>query len=98
MRFDGPYGVDCMMSGLSKEVQKRMTLAGVRGSKIILKIMRSKDTSKIPGKFLGHGSCDSISRSADIQLTRDSGKCRHDINGIDTTSIRASLVLDITFF
>mmetsp|Transcript_34077 Transcript_34077/g.82417 ORF Transcript_34077/g.82417 Transcript_34077/m.82417 type:complete len:1316 (-) Transcript_34077:356-4303(-) len=71
VRFDGPYGVDYFLSGLAKELQKRMSRACVRGSKLVLKIMKSKDTSKVPGKFLGHGLCDSFSRSADISLTRD---------------------------
>lgn len=71
VRFDGPYGVDYMMQGLAKEVHRRMVSAAVRGSKLVLKVMKSKDPSKQPGKFLGHGSCDSLSRSADISLTRD---------------------------
>ena len=71
VRFDGPYGVEYMMQGLAKEVESRMTGAGVRGSKLVLKIMRSKDPSLMPGKFLGHGRCDSMSRSIGIALTRD---------------------------
>jgi DNA repair protein REV1 len=71
VRFNGPYGVDYMMQGLSKEVQNRMARAAVRGSKLVLKIMKSKDPTKIPGKFLGHGQCDSLSRSAEVTLTRD---------------------------
>ncbi|KAL3768046.1 hypothetical protein ACHAW5_001433 [Stephanodiscus triporus] len=71
VRFNGPYGVDYMMQGLAKEVHSRMVVAAVRGSKIVLKVMKSKDPSKVPGKFLGHGHCDSFSRSAEMSLTRD---------------------------
>ncbi|KAL7463117.1 hypothetical protein ACHAXS_003497, partial [Conticribra weissflogii] len=71
VRFNGPYGVDYMMIGLAKEVEKRMATAGVRGSKITLKVMKSKDATKMPGKFLGHGSCVNLSKSSDIPLTRD---------------------------
>ena len=71
VRFDGPYGVDYMMAGLAKEVENRMTKAGVRGSKLVLKVMKNKDLSKVPGKFLGHGKCDSYSRSVPTILTRD---------------------------
>ena len=71
VRFDGPYGVDYMMDGLAKEVEKRMAAAEIRGSKITLKIMKSKDATKVPGKFLGHGSCHSLSKCSDIELTRD---------------------------
>ena len=60
-----------MMDGLAKEVEKRMAAAEIRGSKITLKIMKSKDATKVPGKFLGHGSCHSLSKCSDIQLTRD---------------------------
>ena len=70
MRFNGQYGVDYMIRGLAKEVNKRMSAVGVRGSKLVLKMMLSKDTTKVPGKFLGHGLCDNLSRSIDIQLTR----------------------------
>jgi len=71
VRFDGPYGVDYMMQGLAKEVESRMAAAEIRGSKLTLKIMKSKDTTKVPGKFLGHGSCHNLSKSSDIPLTRD---------------------------
>lgn len=71
VRFDGPYGVDYMMQGLAKEVETRMAAAEIRGSKLTLKIMKSKDTTKVPGKFLGHGSCHNLSKSTDIPLTRD---------------------------
>ena len=71
VRFDGPYGVDYMMQGLAKEVETRMSAAEIRGSKLTLKIMKSKDTTKVPGKFLGHGSCHNLSKSSDIPMTRD---------------------------
>ena len=94
VRFDGPYGVDYMMQGLAKEIQKRMAGAGVRGAKLVLKVMKSKDLSKVPGKFLGHGRCDSFSRSVDISLTRDKDVISsaamklYDRLGIDKSFIR----------
>jgi len=71
VRLNGPYGVDYMMMGLAKEVEKRMAAAGVRESKITPKVMKSKDATKMPGKFLGHGSCISLSKSSDLPLTRN---------------------------
>lgn len=71
VRFDGPYGPDYMMQGLAEEVERRMAAAEIRGSKLTLKVMKSKDTTKVPGKYLGHGSCHNLSKSADISLTRD---------------------------
>ena len=38
VRFDGPYGVDYMMDGLAKEVQKRMTTVGVLARHITVKV------------------------------------------------------------
>mmetsp|Transcript_21374 Transcript_21374/g.43377 ORF Transcript_21374/g.43377 Transcript_21374/m.43377 type:complete len:348 (-) Transcript_21374:1180-2223(-) len=71
VRLNGPYGVDYMMMGLAKEVEKRIAAAGVRESKITPKVMKSKDATKMPGKFLGHGSCISLSKSSDLPLTRN---------------------------
>ena len=47
VRFDGQYGPDHMMKGLAKEVEKRMTAVAVRGAKLTLKIMKSKDPAKV---------------------------------------------------
>ena len=65
VRFDGPYGVDYMVEGLAKEVQKRMAAVGVKGSRITLKVKQRKQGAKPPPKFLGHGSCHNLSKSAD---------------------------------
>lgn len=94
VRFDGPYGPDYMMKGLANEVERRMTVAEIRGSKLTLKVMKSKDTTKVPGKFLGHGSCHNLSRSTDIPLTRDkdilasAGMKIFDLLDVDKHSIR----------
>ncbi len=94
VRFDGPYGVDYMVKGLAREVKKRMTEARLRGAKLTLKVMKSTNPSKVPGKFLGHGLCDSFSRSIDISLTRDdeviysAAMKLYEKLGIDETSIR----------
>lgn len=66
MRFDGPYGVDYMVAGLAKEVQRRMECVDVRGSRITLKIMQRKEGAPPPPKFLGHGSCYNLSKSMNI--------------------------------
>eukprot|EP00804_Cyclotella_cryptica_P019959 CCRYP_007848-RB/>CCRYP_007848-RB protein AED:0.23 eAED:0.23 QI:295/1/1/1/0.6/0.5/6/2116/1238 len=71
VRFDGLYGPDYMIKGLADEVEKRMTTVSVRGSKLTLKIMKSKDPTKMPEKFLGHGRCENVSKSTDIPLTRN---------------------------
>lgn len=61
-----------MIDGLCKEVQKRMEHACVMGTKIMLKVKQRKEGAKPPPKFLGHGSCHNLSKSADLpRLTRD---------------------------
>mmetsp|Transcript_11853 Transcript_11853/g.24472 ORF Transcript_11853/g.24472 Transcript_11853/m.24472 type:complete len:559 (-) Transcript_11853:3808-5484(-) len=56
-----------MIKGLSLEVKKRMDAIGVRGGrKLTLKIMQRKEGAKPPPKFLGHGSCHSLSRTCDL--------------------------------
>ena len=45
------------------EVCKRLEAAGVRGRTLTLKLKRRKAGAPEPPKFMGHGSCDNISRS-----------------------------------
>ncbi|CAB9502627.1 DNA polymerase IV [Seminavis robusta] len=73
VRFDGPYGVDHLIAGLAKEVQKRMEGVGVRGTRVTLKVKKRKANAKEPPKFLGHGSCHSLSKSLETSagFTRD---------------------------
>ena len=76
VRFNGPCGVDHMMKGLAKEVEKRMSNVGVKGSKITLKLKQRKEGAPPPPKFLGHGSCHNLSRCCEIPsgtATRESG-------------------------
>lgn len=65
VRFDGPYGVDYMISGLAAEVQKRMKLMGVLGGKhLTLKVKQRKENEpKEPIKFNGHGRTNNLSKS-----------------------------------
>ena len=67
VRFDGPYGVDHMMEGLCKEVEKRMTNVGVKGMKVTLKVKQRKDGAPPPPKYLGHGSCHNLSKSVEVR-------------------------------
>jgi hypothetical protein len=41
------------------------------GTKLTLKLKKRKENAGPPPKFLGHGSCYNLSKSADIPLTRD---------------------------
>lgn len=49
--------------GHAGEVCKRLHAAGVRGRMLTLKLKRRKAGAPEPPKFMGHGSCDNLSRS-----------------------------------
>uniref|UniRef100_A0A7S4EEM1 DNA repair protein REV1 n=1 Tax=Pseudo-nitzschia australis TaxID=44445 RepID=A0A7S4EEM1_9STRA len=75
VRFDGPYGIDYFMQGLAKEVEKRMLGISMKGKRLTLKIKQRKKGASKHHKFLGHGSCHNLSKSANIpggMVTRDS--------------------------
>ena len=44
------------------EVHRRMRAAGVAARTVTLKLKRRKEGAPEPPKFLGHGSCDNMSR------------------------------------
>ena len=80
IRFDGPYGVDHLVEGLAKEVTKRMNSVGVKGSRVTLKVKQRKQGAKPPPKFLGHGSCHNLSKSAETSggiPTKDTSVISH---------------------
>ena len=74
VRFDGPYGVDHMMMGLSSEVEKRMQNIGVLGRHITFKLKERQAGAGAPGKFNGHGKCNDHSKGSYLpgkRATRD---------------------------
>jgi nucleotidyltransferase/DNA polymerase involved in DNA repair len=64
VRFDGPYGVDCMMKGLAAEVEKRMTNVQVLGKHLTVKVKERRAGAGPPGKVNGHGKCNDHSKSS----------------------------------
>ena len=97
VRFDGPYGVDYLVNGLAKEVEKRMRGVGVLGSKLTLKVKQRNADAKEPHKFLGHGWCNNLSRSIDFpgrvptnesQLFARLGMQLFQELGVDTDDVR----------
>ena len=71
---NGSYGVNHMIQGLAKEVEKRMDAAGVKGTKVTLKVKQRKPDAPPPPNYLGSGSCFNVSRSQD---TRESSVLAH---------------------
>lgn len=57
------------------EVQKRLEGAGLRGRRIILKVMVRKPGAPVePAKYGGHGICDNFARSVLLAQPTDSGQ------------------------
>jgi hypothetical protein len=55
-----------LKQGIAQEVQNRLAAAGVRGRALTLKVKRRQIGAPEPAKFLGHGPCDSSSRSVTL--------------------------------
>jgi len=56
--------VEAFIRGIASEVADRMEVAGLEGSTVTLRIKKRKaDAPTEPTKFLGHGPCDTFSRS-----------------------------------
>eukprot|EP00891_Asterochloris_glomerata_P002603 jgi/Astpho2/2603/e_gw1.00048.8.1_t len=53
------------------ELSSRMQAVGVKGRTVTLKIMRRKANAPEPPKFMGHGSCDSFTRSKTLARYTD---------------------------
>ncbi|KAJ2877394.1 deoxycytidyl transferase, partial [Coemansia asiatica] len=75
IRFSSQEEADDFIVRLSKEVCRAMAAAERSGSLVTLKIKKRREGYGKPGKFLGHGICDSLSKSANLpQMTNDSDK------------------------
>ncbi|KAK3929278.1 DNA repair protein Rev1 [Frankliniella fusca] len=67
IRFKTEQEVDSFVHQLSVEVQTRLAEAKVKGCCITLKLLiRAKDAPTETAKFMGHGVCDSITRSSTL--------------------------------
>ncbi|KAJ2520841.1 deoxycytidyl transferase [Coemansia sp. RSA 1939] len=72
VRFSNQNEVEDFVTRTAQEVCKSMDAAGRTGSLVSLKIKRRQEGEGKPGKFLGHGRCDNLSRSASLpQMTSD---------------------------
>jgi impB/mucB/samB family C-terminal domain len=58
-----------MIHGLAKEVARRMEHVRCKGRKLTLKVKQRKKDAPPPPKFLGHGSCNNISRAVTVPGT-----------------------------
>uniref|UniRef100_A0A1E1X5I4 DNA repair protein REV1 n=1 Tax=Amblyomma aureolatum TaxID=187763 RepID=A0A1E1X5I4_9ACAR len=74
IRFKEPTDMLKFIGQLSTEVEKRLIEAGVQGRTITLKVkVRQKDAPLNPPKYMGHGLCDSLTKSSHL-LTATANK------------------------
>ena len=69
VRFSSSTDAEKFLLNLAKEVSNRMKKLPVFGKKLQLKLMVRQPDAGAPLKFLGHGICDTISRSKKIGAT-----------------------------
>ncbi|KAM3578463.1 deoxycytidyl transferase [Umbelopsis sp. WA50703] len=71
VRFENDEQVEDFVLGLCKEVQKRLRQIGCRGKSVTLKVKRRQLDATESSKHLGHGLCDSFSKSAALEFHTD---------------------------
>ncbi|KAJ2156286.1 deoxycytidyl transferase [Coemansia sp. RSA 552] len=75
VRFSNQSEADDFVRRLASEVCTSMKAFDRTGSLVTLKVKRRQEGQGKPGKFLGHGICDSLSKSASLpQMTSDPAK------------------------
>jgi DNA repair protein REV1 len=75
VRFSSQEQVDEFMHGLCGELEKRLLKEKVKGRQLTMKVMkRSADAPLDPPKHLGHGKCDTYTKSLQLGVaTNDKG-------------------------
>ena len=63
VRFNHRHEADAFLAELARELAGRLETDGRIGRHLTLKVMKSRDTTVEPPKFLGHGWCDIFSTS-----------------------------------
>ena len=67
VRLDAHENARNLITELSKEVCRRLAVIGKCGRQVVFKVMLKKQGSKEPSKFMGHGICDSYSKSVTLR-------------------------------
>ncbi|XP_043459101.1 DNA repair protein REV1 isoform X3 [Prionailurus bengalensis] len=75
IRFTQPKEAEAFLLNLSEEIQRRLEAAGMKGKRLMLKIMIRKPGAPVEtAKFGGHGICDNITRTVTLDQATDSAK------------------------
>ncbi|KAJ1908826.1 deoxycytidyl transferase, partial [Tieghemiomyces parasiticus] len=68
VRFERTDQVIRFLADLCREVSQRMAAAAVQGRSVVLKVKRRQSGAGEPHKHLGHGLCDTFTRTASLPL------------------------------
>ncbi|XP_077199622.1 DNA repair protein REV1 isoform X5 [Paroedura picta] len=75
IRFTQPKEAEAFLLTFSEEIQRRLEAAGMKGKRLILKIMVRKAGAPVePAKYGGHGVCDNIARTVTLEHATNSAK------------------------
>ncbi|KAJ1947748.1 deoxycytidyl transferase [Kickxella alabastrina] len=89
VRFSNQADADNFIARLASEVCRTMSAAKRTGSSVTLKIKKRREGEGKPAKFLGHGICDSLSKSAVLsRMTNEPEKWPMSIDPLDIRSVR----------
>ncbi|KAJ1978178.1 deoxycytidyl transferase, partial [Dimargaris verticillata] len=69
VRLETQSEVNAFVERLCEEVAKRMTRAEVRGQTVTLKIKKRRFADAEPVKYMGHGICDTLTKSINLTPT-----------------------------
>ncbi|KAI7829222.1 hypothetical protein BX661DRAFT_197998 [Kickxella alabastrina] len=88
VRFSNQADADNFIARLASEVCRTMSAAKRTGSSVTLKIKKRREGEGKPAKFLGHGICDSLSKSAVLsRMTNEPEKWPMSIDPLDIRSV-----------
>ncbi|XP_032223436.2 DNA repair protein REV1 isoform X2 [Nematostella vectensis] len=91
IRFTQDYEGVKFIEELAGEVHKRLREVGLKGRCITLKLKVRQEGAPMPRKFMGHGICDNVSRSATLVEPTDDNSviARECLNLLKTLNIPA---------
>ncbi|XP_041128157.1 DNA repair protein REV1-like isoform X2 [Polyodon spathula] len=75
IRFTQTAEAEAFLLNLSEEIQRRLVAAGMKGKRLTLKVMVRKAGAPVePAKYGGHGICDNLARTVNLEQATDNSK------------------------
>ncbi|MGH0166337.1 UNVERIFIED_CONTAM: hypothetical protein FKN15_065572 [Acipenser sinensis] len=93
IRFTQTAEAEAFLLNLSEEIQRRLVAAGVKGKRLTLKVMVRKAGAPVePAKYGGHGICDNLARTVNLEQATDNSK----IIGRETLKLFQMMKLNVS--